>query len=337
METSSSIFETALQQIRSRVQTPVAARYANLVLAGAAIGAVLLYWIALVQPYNLLDLYDRPLLDLYRISKEDPAARWPMLWALLAVGVFYWLGWRAAQRAQGRLAWVIVLGGALTSATTLLFLFPFGAADIFDNIMHGRLLGIYWHNPFYAVAQQFPDDPFRPYVAWPGHPSAYGPLWELLAAGATRLTGDGIVANVIVFKLIGGFFLAASTLVVMAILHRFAPERALAGVVLLAWNPIILYETLGHGHNDIAMVFWILLAVWLLLSERYTLAILALLVGALIKYIPLLMLPAAGLIALRNLPDSRARLRFVIITGVLAIGLVLVAYSLFWLLESFSW
>jgi alpha-1,6-mannosyltransferase len=330
METSSSIFDTALQQIRSRVQAPVAARYANLVLASAAIGAVLLYWIALVQPYNLLDLYDRPLLDLYRISKEDPAARWPMLWALLAVGVFYWLGWRAAQRAQGRLAWVIVLGGALASATTLLFLFPFGAADIFDNIMHGRLLGIYWHNPFYAVAQQFPDDPFRPYMAWPGHPSAYGPLWELLAAGATRLTGDGIVANVIVFKLIGGFFLAASTLVVMAILHRFAPERALAGVVLLAWNPIILYETLGHGHNDIAMVFWILLSVWLLLSERYTLAILALLVGALIKYIPLLMLPAAGLIALRNLPDWRARLRFVTITALLAIGLVLLAYSLFW-------
>jgi alpha-1,6-mannosyltransferase len=330
MQTSSSIFCIALQQIKSRVHAPVGTRYANLILAGCAVGAVLLYWIGLVQPYHLFDHYDRPLLDLLRISKEDPAARWPMLWALLAVGALYWLGWRAAQRASGRLAWAIVLGGALASATTLLFLFPFGAADIFDNIMHGRLLGIYWHNPFYSVATNFPDDPFRPYMAWPGHPSAYGPLWELLAAGAAYLSGDGIIANVIVFKLIGGFFLAASTLVVIAILQRFAPERALAGALLLAWNPIILYETLGHGHNDIAIVFWILLAVWLLLSKRYTLTILALLVGALIKYIPLLMLPAAGLIVLRELPDWRSWLRFVVISGVLGIVLVLLAYSLFW-------
>ena len=56
--------------------------------------------------------------------------------------VLYWLGVRAAQRAQGRVAWLVVLGGALVSGGLLLWMYPIDAADIFDNIMHGRILGV---------------------------------------------------------------------------------------------------------------------------------------------------------------------------------------------------
>ena len=76
------------------------------------------------------------------------------------------------------------------------------------------------------------------------------------------------------------------------------PPRALAGTLLLAWNPLILYETLGQGHNDVAMLFWVLACAWCLARRRYTLAVLALVAGALFKFVPLLLLPAAGLIAL---------------------------------------
>ena len=119
-----------------------------------------------------------------------------------------------------------------------------------------------------------------------------------------------MVVNVLAFKLIGGVFLAASAGVVAAILRRQAPERALAGVVLLAWNPVVLVETLGQGHNDIAMVFWVLAAAWALIGGRYTLAILALVLGALVKFLPVLMLPAALAIAWRELGvRSRAEVR----------------------------
>ena len=103
------------------------------------------------------------------------------------------------------------------------------------------------------------------------------------------------------------------------ILRRFAPERALAGVLLLAWNPVVLVETIGHGHNDLAMMVWFLAATWALANRRFTLAILALVMGGLFKHRRVLMLPTAGLIALRARPDNRMRRRFVIVTGIAAV------------------
>ncbi len=327
---TSTLLAQAVEQIKARARHPAVERYSTLALAFCAAASVALYGLAFARPYSLFALYNRPLLDLYRISKVNPFARWELLWAFLGLGALYWLGWRAAQRTNSKAAWIIVVAGFLLFSLLLLCIFPFGAADLFDNIMHGRVLGIYNANPFYAVANQFPTDPFLPYVAWKKSPSAYGPGWELLAGLTARLAGNGIVINILAFKLLAGIFLLASTVVVAAILRAVAPERALAGVVLLAWNPVILYETFGNGHNDIAMIFWVLLAAWLLLKRAYTAACVALVMGALFKFIPLLMLPAAGLIALRDLPDWRARLRFVLVTGAVTLALVGLAYFPFW-------
>ena len=52
--------------------------------------------------------------------------------------------------------------------------------------------------------------------------------------------------------------------------------------------------------------------------------------GALVKFVPLLMLPAAGLIALRELQNARARLRFLVVTTFSALLLFVLAYGPFW-------
>jgi hypothetical protein len=228
------------------------------------------------------------------------------------------------------MAWAAVLSGALLSGVVLLRVMPLGAADIFDNIMHGRIIAVYGANPFVDVVRQYRGDPFYGYTAWRDVPSAYGPAWELLAAWTTRLAGDGIVANVIAFKLVGAAFLAIAAGAVAAILIRKAPRRALAGVALLVWNPVILVQTLGEGHNDIAMAAMVLVGAWLLVERRRTAAILALVAAALLKFIPVLLLPAAGVIALRDQPSTRARVRFTAITGALAIALVALTYAPFW-------
>lgn len=303
---------------------------ALLLLAGLAGLSLFIYLWAFVWPYNLLVWSEQPRLTLRPFSKNDPLAQWWLVGAFLVQGGLYWLAWRLAWQVRGRVAWLIVLGSAGAFSLALLFLYPIDAADVFDYIMQGRILGVYGANPFQDVPNQFKADPFYRYAAWQRTPSAYGPLWEAWAGGVARLTGEGVIANVLAFKLLGGFFLAISIGLVAVILRRVAPERALTGVVLLAWNPVVLYETMGNGHNDIAMTVWLLAAVWAILSQRYTLAILALWVGALVKFIPLLLLPLAGLIALRNLPDLRARLRFLAVTALASAGLVVIAYGPFW-------
>jgi len=302
---------------------------ATIVLAVAAGLSVLIYLGAFVYPYNIFELYTQPRLTLYNFAKDNQMVVWWLALAFVAQFGLYFLGWRVARQAQGRVTWLIVLAGALASGLVLLFLYPYDAADVFDHILRGRLMSVYGANPFRDIGQSFPNDPFFAYAAWKHVPSSYGPNWELLAAAITWLAGDQLIINVLAFKVVEGLFLAAGIGLVYLILQQAAPERALAGVLLLAWNPVVLYETLGHAHHDIIIVFLMLTAVWALQKRHYTLAILMLVLGGLFKSIPYLLLPAAGLISLRNLPDGRTRRRFLLFTALAIVGLIALSYAPF--------
>lgn len=320
----------ALRNLKARLESPAGERVALVTLLASALGNVLIYWAAFARPFSLNAWIDRPLTDLYRISLQMPQARAILALGFVLLGTLYWIGWRASRRVQTPTAWLAVIASFVGASAVLLYMYPFGAADLFDNVMHGRILGVYRANPFVHVGVQFPDDPVLPYVAWKRTPSAYGPLWEGLAGVTAYLAGDDLTRNVISFKVLSGLFLAASGAIVVALLRCHAPDRALPGAVLLLWNPVILYETIGNGHNDMAMVFWILAAAWLISGRRDLLAILALTAGALVKFIPLLMIPVAGWIALRRRPRLRDRIGFTMIAAVTSIGLVAAAYAPFW-------
>jgi hypothetical protein len=100
------------------------------------------------------------------------------------------------------------------------------------------------------------------------------------------------------------------------ILHRVAPDRALAGTLLFAWNPLILMEGLQNAHNDLLMAGLILTGFWFLAHTDRTrnqdispdgrfshlvfggFAILFVWMGVLVKFIPFLLLPPLFLYAL---------------------------------------
>ena len=315
-----------------------------LALALASLLAWLIYILWVVRPLLLPESYPKGRLDVVYIFRGRPYHQVRLLAAFLALGLLYLWGWWAVRRLRGKrahtVAWIIVLAGALACAVTLLYLYPFDAADIFDNIMHGRILAVYGGNPFVQVGRDFPQDPFYEYMAWDRSPSAYGPLWEIMAGVTARLAGDGIVANVLAFKLLPGVFWLASILLVAAFLLKYVPEQALSGVYLLAWNPMVLYATFGNGHNDIVMVFWVLAAVWAIQARHHTTAVLVLLVGTLVKFIPLLLLPAAVWTALVRIRASKSGFgiralvlpvaKYLALTAVLVLCLVWLVYSPFW-------
>ena len=304
---------------------------ATLVLLTLGVLSALIYWFGLTQPYHLFDLYQQPLLDLRKLTEGYPEKLWPLVIEFVILFALYLAAWQMVRRTHTRSVWFIVIGSVIAFSVILLFMYPYDAADIFDNIMHGRILSVYGANPFRDVAVQFPADPFLPYVAWRKSISAYGPGWEITAGLSARLAGNGIADECLrlqSWSLVG--FMAGCAGLIAAILRRLAPDRVLAGVVLFLWNPVVLYETIGQGHNDVAMLFWMLLAVWLLLKKRYTLTIIALLIGALFKYIPVLFIPAALAIALRDLGATRSRWRYLGVTAIVSIALVVLAYAPFW-------
>ena len=306
-------------------------------LIAAALGSLAIYLLAFTLPANLLTVYQRGSLvgQLLRHGGLHGFLRFSV--AFISVGLLYFVGLRAARQTSSKTAWMIVIGGTLAFTIMLLFMAPLDARDIYDNIFHGRILGVYGANPFRDVIAQFPNDPFFKYPWWKHSPSAYGPLWETLAGIIAWLAGNGIVANVLAFKILPGIFHLTSLAVVISFLRRSQPEHALFGALLVGWNPLVLYETWGNGHNDIAMIFWVLLAAWFIHEKHFTLAVLSLLAGALIKFIPVLLIPAALLIGYYSLENLKSRFWFILKTALAGTFLIMIAYIPFWNgMETFS-
>lgn len=310
-------------------------RTALRVLIVCAAASALVYALMFVTTANVLAWYNQPLLDLLKILKDDPYAQWRLALGFTLAGGIYLAGYRSLLHIRSpegtRAAWRIIIGSAIVSGLILVYFYPLDAADIFDNILHGRITGLYGGNPFHQIIAQYRSDPFYRYAAWRYAPSAYGPAWELLAGLAARVAGSGIITNVIVFKFLPGVFLVGTGAVVADFLGRAAHERALSGVWLVVMNPIVLYETLGNGHNDISLAFWMVLAVWMISERAYTRAVLFLVVGGLFKYIPLLLVPAAAWIALLNLKSTRERVRFLIVTSAACAAVIVIVFAPFWI------
>jgi alpha-1,6-mannosyltransferase len=263
-----------------------------------------------------------------------PDARLSALFYILcvvALFALYGLGRAWALPTRPDLwCWGVLIGAAMLFCLALSFTYPVGSTDVYDYIIRGRMLGLGGDNPFYTIPEYgYQSDPFFRFINWPKTPSAYGPLWELPAAGLARLAGDGLAVNVLAFKAFDVLAYLADVALIVAILRRVAPKRALSGAYLFAWNPLVLLETAANGHNDSLMLLFVLLGVYLYARACPALGALAQVGGALIKFIPGLLFPLFLVGALAQRPPAR-RLRALI--GVLLAAAVLGAacYAPFW-------
>ncbi len=297
-------------------------------------------WWGFVQPYQLRTYYKALTpypLDLAKIngSTLDSANAWALTWVVLFAALY--LAYRRAPARPSRVYWAVLGLFALLFCGTLLFMFPVGAADLFDQIFRGRILGHYGANPFFTAPDVYPNDPLRPWVgSWANTGSPYGPAWEVPAAAMSVLAGDDLWTNLILFKglVIGAYIVAA--LALWGTLRRLRPDWAARGLLLFAWNPLVLFETAGNGHNDMVMVAWMLAAMYLLArGGRLALFAPAALMGAaLVKFVPgLLLLPLLAVLwydAGPGLLTIRRRLGRVSIGAGLAALVAVVAYAPFW-------
>jgi hypothetical protein len=302
----------------------------TILLTLIAIASAFIYWLAFYIPCHFIFVVARSKVYQDYLYEAQPSLRWIIFFSFIMLGILYGLGWYIARRLRGTLPWLIVITGTLVFGSLLSYIYPIDASDLFNYIIYGRIQHIYGENPFVQVADQFKQDEFFPLISWSDTPSVYGPLQEMATRIASNIAGEDRLINVLVFKWLSGLFMLGCIPVISMILKGQGRHQILANVMILAWNPVVLYEVFGNGHNDIVMVFFILLATWAILQKKYTWTILALTAGGLIKYIPLLLIPVAGLIALRDLPNLRSRLGFIFRTLLSVIVLVILAYVPYW-------
>ncbi len=181
--------------------------------------------------------------------------------ALLVMYVAYLVSLRYVPALRARWAVATVVG----VHAVLLLSPPLSLTDVFNYINYGRMGMLHHLNPYTTIPVLEPhSDPSYALSNWHQLLSPYGPAFTLLTYAVVPL---GLAGSLWTLKAL----VAVASLGTILLVWRCArllgrdPVRA---IVFVGLNPIVLVWGLGGDHNDFFMVFFIVLAFYLLLRAR---------------------------------------------------------------------
>jgi hypothetical protein len=211
---------------------------------------------------------------------------------------------------------------------------PYLSRDAFTYLAHGYLGVLPGGNPHLqpvtnVVGTAFGDELAR--YGWRGidDVTVYGPLWTHLETLALRLTSD-VVTALLILKAIIVMASLGSAALIWSILGRVRPEVQLLGTLGYLANPLIVIELAGEGHNDALMVFFVLTALFFAVLWRPAASLVALLLGALTKYLPLILLPPLVVFFWRGARSRTEVARSAIVALIAGAAATIIAYGPFW-------
>jgi hypothetical protein len=181
---------------------------------------------------------------------------------------------------QARVSTPILVGLTAAVAAIGVLIYPHFGSDVFDYAAYERLWVVYGDNPLLGIVANHPGDWLLPFVNVPDRTPAYGPLWSLLTWPIVRLAPDSAIGLVAGYKLLSlGAYIASCWL----IWHSVEQSRRQRALVLFAWSPLVIFESLGKLHNDSLISLSLVAVVWLSTCNRLPAGVLAAVMGGLVK------------------------------------------------------
>jgi alpha-1,6-mannosyltransferase len=282
-------------------------------LAGAS---SVVWWVAFTRPMWLPTYYAVPKLDTPKLLGVTSSS---MLGFTLAVGVecaFYLAAFWAVRPMRSTRATVAILLLAVSIALPLVLAYPGGAGDIYAYVAEADSILRFHANPFFVPVSAIPNHPLLPFLDYPNETTHYGPLWVAIGAVLRLVAGPSLLSGLLVFKIAAvGFLLAVGWLAYLT-LRRAKPDIAVVAALLLAWNPLLIFELAENAHNDIAMMAFVALAIYFQSRDLRRLAISALLAACLVKYVAVVLLPLFLLVDLRQAGGGRRWMRDVVLDAI---------------------
>lgn len=222
----------------------------------------------------------------------------------------------------------LLFGMPAAFALILLSMYPPTAVDMFHYQASTRVLWVHGENPLTVAPGNFP---YPIGYSWAGQPAPYGPLWPILAGPAALFTGDHYLIGLYAFKLIAAASYVGCAVMIWRLVARTRPGEETLAVLLFAWNPFVVLRVVGNGHNDLVMMFFVLVALELALRRHWNYAFVAFACSALIKYVSLLLGPPLLLYLLVHAEGApRQKLRTAAEALALAALTVVVIFAPLW-------
>jgi hypothetical protein len=199
--------------------------------------------------------------------------------------LFAWYGyfWRKAAAKQLTVHELCVYGGILIGV--LFFSYPAFSNDIFNYIATAKVTNLYRENPYLVMPIDIPNEPMLKFLQAANKTALYGPTWIAMTVVPYVIGGGSLLATMYATKaIIAGLYLALSYLI-----WKFT--RRITAVVLFAFNPLVILETVVSAHNDVAMMFLAVAGFYALKHKRYAVSFLCMLLSVFVKGATLFLIP----------------------------------------------
>lgn len=187
------------------------------------------------------------------------------------------------------------LVAAMLLRLSLLFYLPNLSDDFYRFVWDGRLSaqGI---NPFSYLPSELlnasivkVDAAIFEKLNSPGYYSVYPPLNQLVFYLSATISPSNLFGSVVVMKLFIACCELGTILLGRKLLRQFGLNENL--ILLYALNPLVIVELSGNIHFEVAMIFFTVLSVYLMVQGKTWWAAVALSIAVCIKFWPLIFMP----------------------------------------------
>lgn len=187
-----------------------------------------------------------------------------------------------------------LFGSAILFRLLLLLAPPQLSDDYYRFIWDGRLLANGFNPYLYlpsAIVNSIPgiNEALFQQLNSPDYYTVYPPLNQAMFGLAAWLSPDNLAGNIVGLRIPILLAEIGSLWLLNKLLKRVGKDPNLA--LLYGLNPLVILELTGNLHYEAVVLFFGLLAIWLLLENRWVLSAGALALAVSTKLVPLIFLP----------------------------------------------
>jgi alpha-1,6-mannosyltransferase len=175
-----------------------------------------------------------------------------------------------------------------------LLAFP-SSTDVFLYLHYGTMA---WQgiNPYLVPVEQVAS-PYSLFLHWPGV-SPYAPLSQVLFMAAAWTVNWGVLPSLLLFKSLCLGIHGLNGYLIWRSLSPSPRQTKLTLAYLL--NPVLLSEFVVNAHNEVLLTTLVIVAIVALYRGGYSLALLAMIGGGLVKTLPIVWIPLVWLYLARR-------------------------------------
>jgi hypothetical protein len=223
----------------------------------------------------------------------------------------------------------VVLGGAIGLHLALLLTPPALSKDLFHHALFGRMLVTRGLNPYLTPGDALAGEPLWTLANWRALPSHYGPVFTLLSALAAAVGRGDPLATALAFKALAAACGIVTVLAIAALARQDGRDGALPALIH-GWNPLVVLETAGSGHNEAVMLAPALVGLWLVRRGRALAGFTLLIASVHVKGVTAALALYALIELVRAGDDGRARARRLFGLAAVTLALTALVYAPFW-------